>query len=118
MQRIHWQDGVTLLTGFALAIALFFLNVTPADGGSLTPATWNFVLVGIAAAALAATALLNFNIWEEWIEIVLGAWLIISPWVLGYSSVAILTWMAVIGGAVIVAMGATVVYADWPMKRR
>ncbi|MFY0311307.1 SPW repeat protein [Leisingera sp. D0M16] len=117
MERIHWQDGITLLTGLALAIALYFLNVTPADGESLAPATWNFVLAGMAAAALAATALVSFNVWEEWVEIVLGAWLIISPWVLGYADAAVLTWMAVIGGVVIVAMGATVVYGDRAKKR-
>ncbi len=28
-----------------------------------------------------------FYDWEEWINALLGAWVIISPWVLGFSSV-------------------------------
>jgi hypothetical protein len=32
--------------------------------------------------------------WEEWPNLVMGAWLVVAPWVLGFSGVASAKWNA------------------------
>lgn len=104
MERMHWQDVVTLLAGVVLVAALFVIDITPPDGTGLQTTTWNFVIVGLAAIATAAVALYAYQAWEEWVALGLGLWMIVSPWVLGFNTIAILTWIAVICGAIIAAM--------------
>lgn len=108
MERIHWQDAVTLLTGIALIAVALFVDITPPEGVSLAAAIWNIALVGGAAVIIAVAAMYAFNEWEEGLELVLGIWLIVSPWLLGFSDIRILTWLAVVGGAIIALMALTV----------
>jgi SPW repeat len=41
-------------------------------------------LSGIIIASLSCAALLLFAEWEEWIVLVCGAWVVASPWLLGF----------------------------------
>ena len=50
-----------------------------------TPA-WNACAIGVVIAVLSAAALWQFQWWEEWLSAVLGAWLIVSPWVLHFGA--------------------------------
>jgi len=104
MERMHWQDGVTLLAGIVAVAALFVIDFTPPEGMALQTVTWNFVIVGLAVIAIAAVALFAYQAWEEWIAAALGLWLIASPWALGFNTVPVLMWLAVICGAIIAAM--------------
>lgn len=61
-------------------------------------------IIGIAIAATAGAALIAFQIWEEWTNVVLGGWLLFSPWILGFSTVTALMWNALIAGAIVVAL--------------
>jgi hypothetical protein len=40
---------------------------------------------GMAIAILSLMALVAFANWEEWANLLLGIWLIVSPWVLGFT---------------------------------
>ena len=40
---------------------------------------------GAAIAILSLAAIVAFANWEEWINLLLGLWLIVSPWVLGFA---------------------------------
>src|SRR5581483_8954677 len=40
---------------------------------------------GLLVAAVSAAAILAFREWEEWISLLAGIWLIISPYVLGFA---------------------------------
>lgn len=40
-----------------------------------------------------------------WIEVLAGIWLIISPWVLSFSSVAGATWNSVVLGVIVGVVG-------------
>jgi hypothetical protein len=106
----HWQDWGNLVLGLWVFISPWFLQqitATGAEAGSAATSSavvWNLYIVGIAIAALAGTALFAFQAWEEWTNLALGAWLFASPWVLGFSSSALLMWNAVIVGALVVAL--------------
>ncbi len=104
-----WQDWGNVVLGLWVFISPWVLQQATATGaeaaGAATSgAIWNLYIVGIAVAALAVAALVAFQAWEEWTNVALGAWLLISPWALGFSSSALLMWNAVIVGALIVVL--------------
>jgi hypothetical protein len=69
-----------------------------------------YCIVGIAVAIFAIVALVAFRPWEEWVNLVLGAWLLVSPWLVGFSAVTALMWNAVLIGSLIV------VCAGWALS--
>src|SRR2546430_8069311 len=62
--------------------------------------TWNAIIVGIVVAALAIAALTAFAVWEEWLNLTVGLWTLISPWVLGFQGTTAMTVHVLIGIAV------------------
>lgn len=44
--------------------------------------TW---LSSAAVVAISMAALVAFSEWEEWLSLLLGVWLIVAPWVLGFA---------------------------------
>jgi hypothetical protein len=40
---------------------------------------------GAAIAAVSIAAMVAFSDWEEWLNLLLGLWLTVSPWVLGFT---------------------------------
>ena len=71
------QDWVDLV----LAICLFISPWVVGFVADITPA-WNAWIVGVVLGALTIAALSVFAEWEEWVNLVLGLWLIVSPWLL------------------------------------
>jgi len=43
--------------------------------------------------------------WLSKIEIVLGVWILVSPWLLGYASISAALWSNIIGGALVALTG-------------
>ncbi|HEX2364306.1 MAG TPA: SPW repeat protein [Bradyrhizobium sp.] len=54
---------------------------------SLTNGTarMDFWVSGVAVVAISLAAIFAYANWEEWANLLLGLWLIASPWVLGFS---------------------------------
>jgi membrane protein YdbS with pleckstrin-like domain len=73
-----WRDAINLVLGIWLIVSPLALGYT----AQTTPA-WNAYAIGIVVAVLSAAALWQFQKWEEWLSALLGAWLIVSPWILG-----------------------------------
>jgi SPW repeat len=61
-------------------------------------------------------AVIVFAEWEEWINLVLGAWLIVSPWLLGFTHTAAMHWSIGIGAAVlfVTALEVWLIHYDQP----
>lgn len=95
----HWQDMVNAALG-ALVVSSPWTLGFQAD----LAVTSNAVLVGIALMAAAMGAVLVPRAWEEWTEVVIGMWLIASPWVIGFSTLREATIGAAIVGAVVVVL--------------
>ena len=74
-----WKDAANLILGIWLALSPTVLAYVDQDIPTL-----NATVVGIIIALLAAGALLSFARWEEWLNVALGTWLIVSPFLLGY----------------------------------
>jgi hypothetical protein len=74
----QWQDWASWVLGIWLLISPWALQF-----GLDETATRNAVIVGFLIILTEVVELSVFRDWEEWINVVLGAWLLISPWVLG-----------------------------------
>jgi hypothetical protein len=83
MKRHQWQDWINLLLGLWMIASTWIVG---SDAGSA--AIVNYYVVGLAVAASAIAALTAFQIWEEWVNLVLGTWLLVSPWFLGLSAMS------------------------------
>jgi hypothetical protein len=59
-------------------------------------------VVGIVIGSLSMMAIATQQAWEEWTNVVLGIWLIASPWLLGFSQQSVATNDMMIVGAVVV----------------
>ena len=95
----HWQDPVNAVLGVAVAVSPWVL-----DYSSETIATSNAVVIGLALVAAALGAMLAPKAWEEWTEAVFGLWMVISPWMLGYSHVQTAMYVAVGVGLIVVLL--------------
>jgi hypothetical protein len=103
----RWQDWVNLLLGAWLVISPWVMTY-PADNPA---AIWNACLVGLGILVFSIYAVYLPKIWEEGINIVLGLWMVISPWVLAYAMFLDLRANAVLVGIVVAAL------ALWAMMR-
>jgi len=98
-QLKHWQDAVNAVLGVWLV-----LSPWAAGYWDDLAASTNAVLIGLALSAAALGAVLAPRAWEEWTEAVLGLWLIVSPWALGFSAVAAAMAVAVATGIIVMAL--------------
>jgi hypothetical protein len=53
-----------------------------------------------AIAILSLAAMVAFSDWEEWVNLLLGIWLIASPWVLGFAHTSAMHFSIGVGAAV------------------
>ena len=72
---------------FVLGIWLFFSPFwMVAYASNSNGAAWNSYIMGALVFAFAWGALASRRIWEEWINLAIGIWLVIAPFVLGFYS--------------------------------
>ncbi len=55
---------------------------------------------GAAIAVISLAAMIAFANWEEWANLLLGIWLIVSPWLLGFAHTRAMHFSIGIGAAV------------------
>lgn len=91
------------LAGLWEVLAPFFLGYS-----ATTVAMWNAVIVGVVLIALAAIATFREDVTvdktTDWINAVLGLWLILAPFALDYSAVVVAMWNDIIVGFVVIVL--------------
>jgi hypothetical protein len=70
---------------YNLVLAAFLLISPWLFARANATAAMDLRLSGAAIAAISLAAMLAFSNWEEWANLLLGVWLIVSPWVLGFA---------------------------------
>jgi hypothetical protein len=95
----HWQDPVNAVLGAWLVLSPWALGFS---GDAV--AMGNFVVVGALLLAAALGAIFLPRAWEEWTESVLGLWLVVSPWLIGYSGLENAKADAILSGLVILTL--------------
>ncbi len=97
-------SGLNILLGIWLIIAPFVLGYA-----RLEAAQTNDIIVGILVAIIATIR--SFGAFTQpgwsWMNVFLGIWLIIAPFVLGYSNVSTPLWNDIILGILIAVMAWT-----------
>ena len=69
-------------------------------------ATWNAVASGAVIAILTFAAFVRTREWEEWVDLVVGLWVIASPWLLGFAGVSSALWTHLIIGVLVTILTA------------
>lgn len=69
-------------------------------------ASQNAYVCGIIIAVLSIAALAAFAIWEEWINLIVGLWVLVSPWALGFAATQQAMQVHVVIGVLVAALAA------------
>ena len=113
-----WEDWFGMLLGVLIMVSPWFpvqagQDAVDADRSYMI---LNTFVIGMLVLGLAQLEYVALQRWEEGAEIVLGLWLIASPFVFGYSGDHILTvWQAMLGGLVVL-LGALQLWQDWNLS--
>ncbi len=100
VKNMNWWMAVI---GVWVAIAPFILGYR-----GVGAALWNDLVVGIAVVVLAVASAMSESESPiktmDWITAVLGLWLVLAPFILGYSAITAALWSDIIAGVVILVL--------------
>jgi prepilin signal peptidase PulO-like enzyme (type II secretory pathway) len=104
----NWEDWFGMLLGLMIALSPW------AAGDEVGyAAVWNAALIGVAVFFLAELEYVALTRWEETGQLLLGLWLVMSPYLFGYFNVGTLRfWHSTLGGLVIL-LAALELWQDW-----
>ncbi|MFC5458645.1 SPW repeat protein [Massilia niabensis] len=101
----RWQDGVILLLGVWLFVSPWVFGY-PSD----SPPAVNAFIAGAIIAALAAFDLYKTYVWAVLVNIIVGAWVAASPWVVDVVADGRMSMSMLVVGI------ATIVLGLWEMR--
>src|ERR1700683_4879556 len=101
------QDWINLICGVLLFVSPWALGFS----GDLMAARTAWV-GGVIIFIMGVAALMQFAEWEEWVTLIVGALVIIAPWVFGFTAIHVAMWSCVVLG-VIVALSS--ISEIWPV---
>jgi SPW repeat len=104
----QWEDWTNWILGIVLCLSPWALLF---DKDSI--ATENAVVVGFLIILAEVVTLSAFEPWEEWINVILGGWLVVSPFALAITSTAARIEFVVVGLLVV----ALALYEMWDARR-
>lgn len=107
LQRARWSSALNVVAGAWLMLAPFVLSFEGENAGQ-----WNHIIVGAAVAlmALVRASDPDHRVGVSWANAVLGVWMIVAPYVLGYSDVNQATTNSIVMGVVILGLAAFSAY--------
>ncbi len=118
--RTHrtWEDWCGMLLGVMIVLSPWF----PAETGhevvdaERSLVILNTVTIGLLVFGLAQLEYVALQRWEEVAAIVLGLWLIASPYIFGYSSDGLLRFYHSSFGGLVVLLAALQLWQDWDLN--
>jgi hypothetical protein len=109
----RWQDWANLVLGLWLFVSPWALGYA-----ALQSAAWNAYVLGAAIVVFAAIAAYMPRAWEEMINTVLGVWLILSPYLVGFASHTMTALHTVVVGVLVTAFAVWAMFSDREFARR
>jgi hypothetical protein len=103
-----WEDWISMAFGLLIVISPWLAQ----EFGSQF-VVLNAVVIGLLVISLAGMELMVLRASEEWLELACGLWLIISPWLFGYSQASSLMTMHIVFGAFVAALAILELRQDW-----
>ena len=80
MRRNRLPALLTMAAGLWLAVAPLLLGYAPFEA-----VAWHNAFIGLLVAALAASrAFGTTGAWADWVNVLLGAWMLVAPYLLRY----------------------------------
>ena len=113
-----WEDWCGMALGVLIVLSPWFPTQS---GHEVVDAEHSFVILntftaGILVFGLAQLEYVALQRWEEVAEILVGLWLIASPYIIGYSDDGLLRfWHSTLGGLVVL-LAALQLWQDWDLK--
>jgi hypothetical protein len=108
MKRVkHWQDAVTALLGIWLIVSPWVLGFQ-----GVVVATVTAVALGALLIANSFGAMQVSQAWEEWLDVILGVALMLSPLLLGFDAVRPALQNALITGGAVTLLAIWVLASD------
>lgn len=109
----RWQDQAILLLGAWLFISPWVLGYPDAS-----PQAVNAHLAGAVVALLAAFDLVKTYLWAVIVNLVLGAWVAVSPWILGTAGLRDIIVNSVVVGIAVLVLGLWELRSDPDLHRQ
>jgi hypothetical protein len=100
---MRWQDWMNCLLGLWLIVAPFLMAY---DGGYWGVAAWNSYLAGLGLVVVPLLGLIKPMPQREWLVLALGIWLLLAPFLLGFTIQAVAMWNTILTGLVVVIAAA------------
>jgi uncharacterized membrane protein HdeD (DUF308 family) len=100
------QDWINLVCGVLLFVSPWVLRFS--GDPMAARAAW---IGGVIIFAMGVIALMQFAEWEEWIALIVGALVIISPWALGFAAIQAAMWSCVVLGVIVVLSSISEIWA-------
>jgi predicted anti-sigma-YlaC factor YlaD len=99
--RIKSASGLNVLAGIWIIFSPWIFGYA-----GLPAAMWSSVVVGVLIAAFAALRASSpaSSPGLSWFNALLGAWVIVTPWIFTYEENAAATWDKVITGAIVLCL--------------
>jgi SPW repeat len=96
IEHRRWEDIVTMILGVAILVSPMF-----GDTAGNTTMVATTAIVGAAIVVLGALEQIFLRRWEEFLTLLLGVWMMSSPFVLEYAG-TLRNWHIALGAAVAV----------------
>ena len=103
-----WEDMATLFLGFVLMISPWIVSQTT-SGDAIA----NAGIIGFFLILLAGFEMSRLHRWEEVAALLLGLWMIVSPYVLGYEALTPLATVHQATGALVSVLAVLQLWQDW-----
>ena len=113
-----WEDWCGMLLGLLIVLSPWFPAQT---GHEVVDAERSLVIlntftIGILVFGLAQLEYVALQRWEQVAEIVLGLWLIASPYIFGYSDDGLLRFYHSSLGGLVVLLAGLQLWQDWDLN--
>ena len=99
----RYASGINVLLGIWLIVAPYVLSFS-----GTSAALWNDIIVGAAVFILGLVRLrdLRTTMWASWVNLLLGIWMVIGPYVLSYSDITNARWNDIVVGIAVAILAA------------
>jgi len=104
----RWRSQTNLIN----AMFGFLILVSPWLLGFAGTAAWNAWLSGAALVAVSMTAIAYFAEWEEWVDLVLGVWILAAPWTLNFPADSPQVKIHVLAGGIVAILAAVELWQE------
>jgi len=114
-----WEDWVGMLLGVLIMVSPWFpLQVNDTIDVERSHLILNSFVVGMLVLGLAQLEYVALHRWEEVASVLLGLWLVASPFVLGYAADQMLQLWHIVLGGLVALMGALALWQDWNLSEQ